>query len=465
MLKGDTIEEKVWNYLLFNINNEFGVAGLMGNLYAESGLKSTNLQNSFEKKLNMSDEAYTIEVDTGLYDNFINDKAGYGIAQWTYNTRKQALLEYAMKQGVSIGNLQMQLDFLIKELQSNFKQVWNGLIFATSVKEASNLVLTKFEKPSDQSTVVKNKRAEYSQNFYNNFKNAKSITTTQKNFQTYPITITQNNGITNTTYKYQRPIEYIVIHYTAGTTSQSGSAINLANAARNNNISTSAEFYVDDTTIVQYISEIENRYSWSVGGNKYTTMSTSLGGKFYGKCTNTNSINIEICNEKINKKSYKNTDTDWYFTDAAVNNAIGLTRYLMDKYNIDIEHVIMHHQVTGKCCPYPWTYNETALKGWRDFLSKVENAKPKVTVTTKVSVNSKNSNNAEIKNETYNAAAAFLITINCAALNVRKGPDISYSIVSVIKDKNKYTIVEEKNGWGKLKSGLGWINLKYTKKI
>ena len=88
MLKGNTIEEQVWNYLLFNINNEFGVAGLMGNLYAESGLKSTNLQNSFEKKLNMTDETYTIEVDTGSYDNFINDKAGYGIAQWTYNTRK-----------------------------------------------------------------------------------------------------------------------------------------------------------------------------------------------------------------------------------------------------------------------------------------------------------------------------------------------------------------------------------------
>lgn len=63
------------------IGNAYGVAGLMGNLYAESGLRSNNLQNSFEKKLNMSDEAYTRAVDNGTYTNFINDSAGYGLAQ------------------------------------------------------------------------------------------------------------------------------------------------------------------------------------------------------------------------------------------------------------------------------------------------------------------------------------------------------------------------------------------------
>jgi N-acetylmuramoyl-L-alanine amidase CwlA len=80
-------------------------------------------------------------------------------------------------------------------------------------------------------------------------------------------------------------------------------------------------------------------------------MTTSLGGKYYEICTNQNSINIEICSEKVNKKSLLPTDTDWYFTEEAINTAVALTRYLMDKYNIDIDHVIMHHEVNGKPCP------------------------------------------------------------------------------------------------------------------
>ena len=49
-LKGSTTEEKIWNYLVGNGLSEYGAAGLMGNLYAESGLSPTNLQNSYEKK-------------------------------------------------------------------------------------------------------------------------------------------------------------------------------------------------------------------------------------------------------------------------------------------------------------------------------------------------------------------------------------------------------------------------------
>lgn len=48
-LIGNTDEEKIWNFLKGKGLNDYGAAGLWGNLYAESGLKSTNLQNSFEK--------------------------------------------------------------------------------------------------------------------------------------------------------------------------------------------------------------------------------------------------------------------------------------------------------------------------------------------------------------------------------------------------------------------------------
>ena len=63
------------------IGNPYGVAGLMGNLYAESGLRSNNLQNTFEKKFGMTDEQYTAAVDNGTYTNFVKDSAGYGLAQ------------------------------------------------------------------------------------------------------------------------------------------------------------------------------------------------------------------------------------------------------------------------------------------------------------------------------------------------------------------------------------------------
>ena len=59
----------------------------------------------------------------------------------------------------------------------------------------------------------------------------------------------------------------------------------------------------------------------------------------------------------------------------------------------------------------------------------------------------------------------YIVRINVAALNIRKGPGTSYGITGCIRDRGVYTIVNESNGWGKLKSGAGWISLKYTKKI
>lgn len=89
----------------------------MGNLYAESCLIPTNLQNGYEKTLGFTDATYTAAVDKGTYQNFVKDSAGYGLAQWTYWSRKKNLLDFAKKKGKSIGDLEMQLDFLWNELQ------------------------------------------------------------------------------------------------------------------------------------------------------------------------------------------------------------------------------------------------------------------------------------------------------------------------------------------------------------
>ncbi len=59
----------------------------------------------------------------------------------------------------------------------------------------------------------------------------------------------------------------------------------------------------------------------------------------------------------------------------------------------------------------------------------------------------------------------YVVKVTTAALNVRKGAGTGYAVSTVIRDQGCYTIVAEKDGWGKLKSGAGWIQLSYTKKI
>ena len=168
-LIGKTTPEKIWNFLKSKGLSSYGAAGLMGNLYAESGLNPQNLQNSYEKKLGHTDASYTAAVDNGSYGNFARDGAGYGLAQWTYHTRKAALLEYAKAAGKSIGDLETQLGFLMKELTEGYKATLSVLKSAQTVIAASNAVLTQFERPADQSDTVKTKRAGYGQKYYDQY--------------------------------------------------------------------------------------------------------------------------------------------------------------------------------------------------------------------------------------------------------------------------------------------------------
>lgn len=166
---GPEIDQVIWNFLLDNGLSAAGAAGLMGNLEAESALKPTNLQNTYEAKLGYTDESYTKAVDDGVYTNFAKDCAGYGLAQWTYHTRKAALLAYCSESGKSVGSLEAQLEFLYKELSENYKSLLEVLITTKSVKEASDLVLTQFERPANMSDSVKAKRAAFGQTFFDKF--------------------------------------------------------------------------------------------------------------------------------------------------------------------------------------------------------------------------------------------------------------------------------------------------------
>lgn len=166
VIKGSA-EKTIWNFLKGKGLNDYAVAGIMGNLYAESGLQANNLQNSYEKKLGYTDNTYTAAVDSGKYNNFVRDSAGYGLAQWTYWSRKEGLLNYAKKTKKSIGDITMQLEFLWTEMQSSaYKKMMTTLKSATSVRQASDVFLLDFERPANQSESVKKTRAGYGESYY-----------------------------------------------------------------------------------------------------------------------------------------------------------------------------------------------------------------------------------------------------------------------------------------------------------
>ena len=154
-------EARIWSVLYEKIGNPYGTAALMGNLFAESCLRPNNLQDCFESPNGYNDETYTQAVDSGTYAGFASDHYGYGLAQWTVQNRKTELLSFAGERGCSIGDLDMQLAFLCKELDTMFPDVLAKLQSARSIREASDYVLTHFEAPLDQSEPVKGIRASF----------------------------------------------------------------------------------------------------------------------------------------------------------------------------------------------------------------------------------------------------------------------------------------------------------------
>lgn len=186
----------IWNFLKNKGLNDYAVAGIMGNLQAESALNPKNLQNSYQSRLGYTDDSYTAAVDRGSYSNFVHDSAGYGLAQWTFWSRKQNLLNYAKSKGCSIGDLTMQLEFLWSELQG-YKTVIATLRSARSVREASDAVLTGYEKPADQSEAAKKRRAALGQAIYAEFAGQEE-TKTMKYFDA--INVYQNGSTTEPVY-------------------------------------------------------------------------------------------------------------------------------------------------------------------------------------------------------------------------------------------------------------------------
>lgn len=120
-----------------------GACAMLGNMAAESAMRSNNAQDVY----GVVDEDYTAATDMGA-NNFVGDSIGYGLCQWTLASRKQKLLNYARQQGVSVGDEMMQVNFCIKELRDDFPDIWKTLTTSHDLVQCTQLVLNVYENPA-----------------------------------------------------------------------------------------------------------------------------------------------------------------------------------------------------------------------------------------------------------------------------------------------------------------------------
>ena len=225
--------------------------------------------------------------------------------------------------------------------------------------------------------------------------------------------------------------KYIVIHYTAST----GSALNNTKYFKSTYRGASANYFVDETSIYCCVKPTD--VAWHCGDKAYS----GTKHPYYGKCTNSNSIGVEMCCEKVNGKLHIN--------DKTITNVKKLVTWLMQEYNIKTENVIRHYDVSGKKCP-----NAKGLltdSTWKKFRAKITDS------TVKVS-----------KLYYYNEIGQYQV-IKVPRV-IRATPKSTGKVNGYIKEKGIYTIVKvEGSGtlYGKLKSGAGYICLRsdYVKKL
>ena len=172
-------QDKIWEYFKNQGFSDAGVAGIMGNLEAESSYWPNNLEGLANTKSGFSDAQFTAAVDNGSIsraefissDRFgvckspIGKEYGYGLAQWTYTTRKAALYDYAKSRGVSIGDLNMQLDFMMREMSASLKSY---LRTATDVSDACVRFHNIYEGSADTESMIAGRVAK-AKNVYNKY--------------------------------------------------------------------------------------------------------------------------------------------------------------------------------------------------------------------------------------------------------------------------------------------------------
>ena len=249
------------------------------------------------------------------------------------------------------------------------------------------------------------------------------------------IKVIQKPSITKMISKYNhesrngQTVKYIVMHYTGN---QTDTAKANANYFATGDRGASAHYFVDSNSIYQSVED--QCAAWHCGKNYGSN-------NLYGKCTNKNSIGIEMCSSKGT------------ITTATVNQAVLLVKYLMERYNVSADHVVRHYDVCSKSCP-----------GWSGWLPPDESK----WIHFKSLLNAVAESPDPAPQEAPKSDVPFICKVKIKTLNIRTGPGTDYPRTGKFTGKGKFTIVETNKDktWGRLKSGAGWVyigNKKWTK--
>ena len=240
-----------------------------------------------------------------------------------------------------------------------------------------------------------------------------------------------------------KKILYAVVHYTGNDCdTDEGNA----NYFANNNVGASAHYFIDDDSVTQSVPD--NHTAWSVGSTGLLDQGSpyrAKGAKYWGKCTNTNSLNFELC-DTVKDGKHK-------LSEKTRANAVVFIAKKMHEHDIPISRLIRHFDVNGKLCPLYWVTDEDDWKKFKkEIQAKVNELKaPKTTTATK-KVN-------------------YTVRIKVNTLNIRAKASADAKVVGGVHKGEIYTIVQEvtigSKKWGKLKSGVGYINLstRYVEKV
>lgn len=439
--------------------NEYGIAGLMGNLFAESGLNPKNLQNSYESVLGMNDNAYVTAVDNGTYTNFIYDKAGFGLAQWTYWSRKKALLEFVKARGASIGDLQVQLDFLWKELSEGYVGVLAVLRSATSVLEASNAVLLNFERPANQSEGVQKKRAGYGQMYFDQF-----VTTIQEggsamkySERNKPLVCMQAQS---TCYRGTRKMDIkgVLWHSTGANnpnlrryvqpSDNDGNRAELLRLLGKNSNGNDWNHVSVEAGLNCWIGKLADGTVTTIQTMPWNYRPWGCGSGSKGSC-NTGWIQFEICEDGL-------TDADYF--NKVYKEACEITAYLCKLYNIDPHGTV---QVNGVTVPTILCHADSCRLGLGSNQGDVLHWFPKFGKSMETARN-------DVAALLGSAPASKPINVSYQAkviaqdgLNCRNNPN--GSIIMTYPNGTLLSISKENNGWGF--TGTGWVSLDWVEKI
>lgn len=140
---------------------------------------------------------------------------------------------------------------------------------------------------------------------------------------------------------------YIVVHYTSN---RGDTAKNNVDYFARENVGASAHFFVDEKET--WSSVPEACVAWHCGAKSYR----------HPECRNSNALGVEIC---MNDKQGK-------VRQASIDRAALLVRALMAKYDVPVDRVLRHYDVTGKHCPGPMVDDPALWTAFRAKLTQTE---------------------------------------------------------------------------------------------